>query len=169
MASFTFSTHILVPTIFESWPLSFNCPYQRTWISVVNYKPWTLNFLSSLINPARKRFHFFFCRKSYLPHSHLINFVEPLGNNNCSFCSLNATRNLHWSTCFAAWWDSKLFSGLIHPRLWLEPLGDCHMLHQQQASSFINLMGFIFITIAIYQAETVWCKERAGSSSPKPA
>lgn len=63
---------------------------------------------------------------------------------------------LHQDICSATWWDSKLFNALIHPKLWLETPGDCRMLHQQQPAPFINLMGFIFLTLAIYQAEAVW-------------
>lgn len=76
---------------------------------------------------------------------------------------------LHQDICSATWWDSKLFNALIRPKLWLEPPGDCCMLHQQQPAPFINLMGFIFLTLAIYQDEAVWCEERGGSNSPTPA
>lgn len=43
------------------------------------------------------------------------------------------------------------------------------MLHQQQPAPFINLMGFIFLTLAIYQAEAAWWGESGGSNSPTPA
>lgn len=76
---------------------------------------------------------------------------------------------LHQDICSATWWDSKLFNALIRPKLWLEPPGDCCMLHQQQPAPFINLMGFIFLTLAIYQAEAAWWGERGGSNSPTPA
>lgn len=64
---------------------------------------------------------------------------------------------------------SKLFNALIHPKLWLEPPCDCRMLHQQQLAPFINLMGFIFLTLAIYQAEAAWWGVKGGSNSPSPA
>lgn len=76
---------------------------------------------------------------------------------------------LHQDICSATWWDSKLFNALIRPKLCLEAPGDCCMLHQQQLAPFINLMGFIFLTLTIYQAEAAWWGERGGSNSPTSA
>lgn len=75
----------------------------------------------------------------------------------------------HKNICSATWWDSNLFNALIRLKLRPEPPGDCRMLHQQQPPPFINLMGFIFLTLAIYQTEAAWWGERGGSNSPTPA
>lgn len=56
---------------------------------------------------------------------------------------------------------------LIHTKLWLEPPGGCHAPHQQQPAPFISLMGFIFLTLTIYQAEAVWREEERGIKFPK--
>ncbi len=88
---------------------------------------------------------------------------------SAAICGFHVMAELHQDICSATWWDSKLFNALIHPKLWLEPPGDCRVPHQQQPAPFINLMGFIFLTLAIYQAEAGWWGERGGSNSPTPA
>lgn len=55
--------------------------------------------------------------------------------------------------CAAARWDSKLFNALIRLKLRLETPGGPRLPHQQPPPPFINLMGFIFLTLAIYQTE----------------
>ena len=77
------------------------------------------------------------------------------------------TTERHQDICSASWWDSKLFNALIHPKLWPEPPGGCGVLHQQLPAPFINLMGFIFLTLAIYQAEAAWWGGGGGAGGIK--
>lgn len=140
---------------------SFNCPRWSSCLSNLNCKFRTLK--AAWTSP----FHFFMSQSDPLFQVTFLSWAPR--NEKLPFVVSMSRQEPHQDICSATWWDSRLFNALIRPKLWLEPPGDCRMLHQQQPAPFINLMGFIFLTLAIYQAEAAWWGERGGSNSPAPA